>query len=686
MEVNECIKSVLKKLDIAVKKKYSEVKDFRTSYDQNDDYTLALNVGTATNFLCTIRANERLIVIRSESFPEGLSSEEMDEIGSEIAERINAKMTAYDNKLVVMKAINFKKTEEESIEKLIFNEIMAFLQTLVLYQPKFNGEPERENGELNDDADEDPFGFNSLSLDSDNDDDGNDAQTPQQLNPQEINEESDQAGENQNEGTQTILPQDILTAWDEKESEESKRLYMMLRELEQEKPLDLPDVNVNSLVDVPALVDPSQGELPNDVDVLNTIDTYHGTDQYGLVKQTREYKTAAQNALDQIHELLSSLYTPIYRMSIELYGRSDQLSLNERNVQQIMDNLSVRQKKMDEMEAQILAQQEAILQDRANFNKYTDSVRGIIADYDIKCRTVNEQAEELRRIRDELSQKSGQVELLQRQLDAVTGKGTEGVSREYANALVKANEELQRQVSLLKARMDKYYEIINTFRECQQIWVKKEAEYNKIIRNINDNDSLSEKAKEEIRQAEARIAELEVAVATQQRLAEQQSALADEQRARADQAVTEEEKLRIKIIETEKINSELEQRAKTAETELANVQLENDVTHTASIIKEQLADIGVDVEPVPGEGEMILHADFYSCLIAIDVGLSIIYIKKAVKKPQKYSKLIDDLNTRDIMTSYSISVKDIACRSMFSKPEDVAVQIDKILSEMKQFK
>ena len=134
------------------------------------------------------------------------------------------------------------------------------------------------------------------------------------------------------------------------------------------------------------------------------------------------------------------------------------------------------------------------------------------------------------------------------------------------------------------------------------------------------------------------------------------------------------------------MNSELEQRAKTAETELANVQLENDVTHTASIIKEQLADIGVDVEPVPGEGEMILHADFNSCLIAVDVGLSIIYIKKAVKKPQKYSKIIDDLNTRDIMTSYSISGKDIACRSMFSKPEDVAVQIDKILFEMKQFK
>ena len=66
--------------------------------------------------------------------------------------------------------------------------------------------------------------------------------------------------------------------------------------------------------------------------------------------------------------------------------------------------------------------------------------------------------------------------------------------------------------------------------------------------------------------------------------------------------------------------------------------------------------------------------------------LSIIYINKTVKKPQKYGKLLDELNTQDIRTSYNISGKDIVCRSMFSKPEDVAVQADKILTEMAQFR
>ena len=83
---------------------------------------------------------------------------------------------------------------------------------------------------------------------------------------------------------------------------------------------------------------------------------------------------------------------------------------------------------------------------------------------------------------------------------------------------------------------------------------------------------------------------------------------------------------------------------------------------------------------------MVLHADFNGCLNAVDCALSIIYINKTVKKPQKYGKLLDELNTQDIRTSYNISGKDIVCRSMFSKPEDVAVQADKILTEMAQFR
>lgn len=678
MEVTDCIKSALKKLEIAIHKKFGEVKNFRSQYDQNKDFTLQLNVGAATHLICSIRTEDKVIIIRSESSIESLSSDEQEDIGAEIAEKINAKMTAYDNVLVIMKPINFPE-EEASLEKLIFNEVMAFIQTLSIYQPKLNGENQEDNASMDIEEEEDPFGFNSLSLDDE------DAYTENSEHQQAVPEKMDKSSKAQ-ETADVKPPLEDFSVNIEPESEESKRLNNMLQEFENEEPLDLPEVDVQSLVEVPEVVDLSKEELPTNIDILKTADTYHGSDQYGLIQGTRDYKDAAQKAIDQIHELLASLYAPVYKMSIELYGRNDELTINERNVQQTLDNLSARQKKMDEMEAQLLAQQQSILRDRANFNKYTDSVRNIIADYDVKCRTVSEQADELRILQYDLTKKTEQVDLLQRQLDAVMGKDTEAVSKEYANALIKANEKLQEYVSQLKDRLDKYYMIIDAFRDCQKSWDKKEAEYKKLLKTIDENGALSEKAKEEIDQAKTRIAELEVAVAKQQQLAEKQSAIADEQRARADLAETKGEKLREEILEKEKIQDDLERRAKTAEAELANEQLKYDVTHTASIIKEQLAEIGADAEPVPGEGEMVLHADFNGCLIAVDAALSIIYINKTVKKPHKYGKLLDELNTQDIRTSYNISGKDIVCRSMFSKPEDVAVQVDKILTEMEQFR
>lgn len=678
MEVTDCIKSALKKLEIAIHKKFSEVKNFRSQYDQNKDFTLQLDVGAATHLICSIRTEDKVIIIRSESSIDGLSSDEQEDIGAEIAERINAKMTAYDDFLVIMKPITFPE-EEDSLEKLIFNEVMAFIQTLTIYQPKLNGENQEENASMDIEEEEDPFGFNSLSLDDGEDYTENDDQ--QQAAPEKVEESS-----NAHETADEKISIEDFSVDIEPESEEAKRLNHMLKEFENEEPLNLPDVDVQSLVEVPEVIDLSKEELPTDIDILKTADTYHGPDQYGLIQGTRNYKDAAQKAIDQIHELLASLYAPVYKMSIELYGRNDELTINERNVQQTLDNLSARQKKMDEMEAQLLAQQQSILRDRANFNKYTDSVRNIIADYDVKCRTVSEQADELRLLQYDLTKKTEQVDLLQRQLDAVMGEDTEAVSKEYANALIKANEKLQAYVSQLKDRLDKYYKIIDAFRDCQKSWEKKEAEYKKLLKTIDENGALSEKAKEEINQAKTRIAELEVAVVKQQQLAEKQSAIADEQRARADLAETKGKKLREEILEKEKIQDDLERRAKTAEAELANEQLKYDVTHTASIIKEQLAEIGADAEPVPGEGEMVLHADFNGCLIAVDCALSIIYINKAVKKPQKYGKLLDELNTQDIRTSYNISGKDIVCRSMFSKPEDVAVQADKILTEMAQFR
>ena len=201
MEVTDCIKSALKKLEIAIHKKFSEVKNFRSQYDQNKDFTLQLDVGASTHLICSIRTEDKVIIIRSESSIDGLSSDEQEDIGAEIAERINAKMTAYDDFLVIMKPITFPE-EEDSLEKLIFNEVMAFIQTLTIYQPKLNGENQEENASIEIDEEEDPFGFNSLSLDDGEDYTENDDQ--QQAAPEKV-EESSKAHETADERKRNYL-------------------------------------------------------------------------------------------------------------------------------------------------------------------------------------------------------------------------------------------------------------------------------------------------------------------------------------------------------------------------------------------------------------------------------------------------------------------------------------------------
>lgn len=701
---DQVIKRALAKLDIAIQKKFKEVKNYTSRRDQDKNYSFELDIGMAAHITGMIRTGNKMMVLRSESSPDGMSQQELEELGNEIIEKVSAKWTAYDGVLAIMKADSFAKMEDEDAEKLIFNEVMSFVQNLLLYQRRLQGQAggEDESGYYTGDGEDqenDPFGFNSIILDEEGnvvstDGDGSEPPTDEETEDTGKEEMAEEAPAGQTQDAGYVPPvkseepdiEEALAAFEE-EHEDERRLNDMLSELDQEEPLEIEPVDIKDFVPTPAVVDVAEQEVPENVDVLTTLDAYHGNDQFGLVQKTRQYKDEAQKAIDQIHDILAKLYSPVYQMSIELYTRNDKLLVNEKNVQQTLDKLSARQRQIDMEESQILEQQQALLRDRANFNQYRESIRGILNDYDIKCRIVNEQADELRILRYNLSAQTGKAEQLQRQLDALmSDDASKKVNQGYAEAILRANEKLQEQIRMLQERLNKYYKIIDAFKDCQKNWAKREAEYKRLIRDLGDSTTLSDIAKEEIANAQERIAELEVAVAQQTRIAEEQSQEAEEQRARADAAVSKGKKLQSKLHENEEEKDELAKRAEKAESELANAQLKSDITHNAINIREQLEEIGIKVDAVPGESEMIFTADSNGCEIVINVGLAIIYINKAVKKPQKYSKQIETLNKQDIRTSYTVTEKEITCRTMYTNIEEVAVQVEGILTEMNSFK
>lgn len=703
-EKNQVVKRALAKLDIAINKKKfkGEVENYSSHSDQSNNYTLELDVGIAAHVSCMIRTDNKMMIIRSESTPDGMSQQDLDELGNEIIEKIGAKKTSYDGVLAIMKAVAFKNLQDEEAEKLIFNEVMAFVQNLIIYKNRLQGQP--EDGETEgmfsgDEEENDPFGFNSILTDEEGNpfDDADNSETSEasaKIDNKNESEEKEKEGpktpaaesEKVHKEVKALDNPDIKKTLDtiSGNNEDDKKLSKMLKDFKKEEPLNLEPVDIKDLVPVTQVVDVAEQEIPDDVDIFKTVDAFHGSDQYGLVERTRKYKDAAQTALDQIHDILASLYSPVYKLSLDLYSRNDQLMLNERNVQQTLNNLAIRQQQIDQQEAQILEQQQALLRDRANFNQYRESIRSILTDYDIKCRLVNEQADELRKLRYSLSGQMGRADQLQRQLDAMMSSKTEKVSKEYAEAILKANEKLQEQMEKLKERLNQCYQIIDAFQACQENWNKREEEYKKLIYDLGDSTTLSDTAKEEIEKAQERIRELEVAVANQTHLAEEQSALAQEQRSRADDLETNEKKLKSKLLENEQKAEEMEKRAETAEKQLANEQLKSDVTQNAIKIRDQLKTIGIDVEAVPGE-EMIFNAIINGCQIVVNVEISVIYIDKEIKKPQKYKVQIDDLNKQDIRTSYTIGDKYINCRTMYTAVDEVAVQVEEILENMNSF-
>lgn len=94
-----------------------------------------------------------------------------------------------------------------------------------------------------------------------------------------------------------------------------------------------------------------------------------------------------------------------------------------------------------------------------------------------------------------------------------------------------------------------------------------------------------------------------------------------------------------------------------------------DVNAEAVSIKDSLSDIGVQVEPLASNGELVLSGFSDTMQIVVNVEAGVLYIEKPVKRGIKFRTQFEAWNTENIRTSYMFSNNKIICKCVF---DDVA--------------
>lgn len=100
-----------------------------------------------------------------------------------------------------------------------------------------------------------------------------------------------------------------------------------------------------------------------------------------------------------------------------------------------------------------------------------------------------------------------------------------------------------------------------------------------------------------------------------------------------------------------------------------------DLTAKAGKIKNNLADIGINVELVPANNELILSGFHEKSQVVVNVGAGIIYVEKKVKRGIKYRQTFEKWNNEDIRTSYLFSDDRIICKCAYEDVSKAAMDI-----------
>lgn len=271
-----------------------------------------------------------------------------------------------------------------------------------------------------------------------------------------------------------------------------------------------------------------------------------------------------------------------------------------------------------------------------------------------------------------------QIQSLNATIESMSDSVSDSGKDEEINLLNQDIERLSADIDSLEHEIDEISEeskeksrIIVSMQQEQKEWKKKEDSWKKKERELENKASELQKGagtqnkdlEEELKKAKEKIAELEKGVVDAGATAKlKETILAMQEKLRkAEDAYEKEKKAKEQVMEE-----------KSAVVDNNKVAVE---------IKESLADIGIDVEPVATSSELVLSGFSEKSQVVINVDAGILYVEKPVKRGSKYAKEFEAWNQEDVRTSYLFADKKVICKCAY---DDVAKAVMDVIGRINQ--
>lgn len=203
------------------------------------------------------------------------------------------------------------------------------------------------------------------------------------------------------------------------------------------------------------------------------------------------------------------------------------------------------------------------------------------------------------------------------------------------------------------------------WKEKENSWVSKEVSYKKQIDESSGNSMANEQLQDELDAAYVKIKELTAENAKNAGIPAENT----EEISKLNEEISQ---LKLKL---EKANSEYEKAKKDAEQAASGKPSGVDTNKLAVSIKDSLSEIGIQVEPVATNGELVLsgYSDVSKVIINVDAG--VLYISKPVKRGVKFRADFEKWNQEDIRTSYLFGEKEVICKCVYDDVSKAAMDI-----------
>lgn len=98
------------------------------------------------------------------------------------------------------------------------------------------------------------------------------------------------------------------------------------------------------------------------------------------------------------------------------------------------------------------------------------------------------------------------------------------------------------------------------------------------------------------------------------------------------------------------------------EAELNSTNTKKALAQNVAQIQSTLRNVGVELQVVPGNGDMILNGIKEGYVICVNAKAGVLYVEKEVKKPSKYIKTLEKWNMEDIRVAYLTTENKVICK------------------------